>query len=57
MKYLVMKEISDKYKIVKSFDNLTQAMTFAIKEGYVGTGLVVKVIENWSINEREERSR
>jgi len=53
MKYLVLEEIKDeKYRIRKDFDNLTQAISFAIKKGYVGTGLVVKVVENWKVIEK-----
>jgi len=52
MKYLVLEEIKSKYRIRKSFDNLTEAMSFALREKLVGTGLVVKVMENWKVIEK-----
>jgi len=52
VKYLVLGETSGKYEIKRSFDNLTEAMMFAMKNGLIGKGLIVKVIENWRVIEK-----
>ena len=53
MRYLVMKETKeDRYKIVRKFTNLREAIFFAVKNDLFGTGLVVKQIENFEVREK-----
>ena len=45
-------KLGDTYHIVKTADNLTKAMAYALNKGIVGSSLVVKEIEEWEIRER-----
>jgi len=52
VRYLVLQQRPDGFKLLQEFDNLQPAISYLLSKNLVASAVVVKVIENWEIKEK-----